>query len=235
MIQAPESEAALATLQFRSPKGFEGQAVLLCSMTMASVEIRQEQQTRCAGCSQVVPSYDIVNVGSVEQGYRALCGKCFNTEMAKLDGWDRFEHVTFEPVRLADCVGETHEFHFRTHLFGTGVALDAFELRDGHPAGYQFQIIGDPEEDPLVLLGRLIEKIRRGLSIKHVRNDEFGLHIADHRVVRGKIDWDDSQDGSVPLLNVDGCEITWRELGRMLMSFEGWQFKLEIRDKSEEL
>jgi hypothetical protein len=204
-------------------------------MTMERVETRQKQQTRCAGCSQVVPNYDIVNAGSVEKGYRALCGKCFNTEMAKLDGLDRFEHVTFEPVRLADCTGETHEFHFRTHLFGTGVAVDAFELRDGHPAGYQFQIIGDPQEDLLVLLGRLIEKIRRGLSIKHVRNDEFGLQIADHRVVRGTIEWDDSQGGSVPLLSVDGREITWQEFGRMLMTFEGWQFKVEIRDKSEDL
>ena len=204
-------------------------------MTMEKVETRQKQQTRCGGCSQVAPSYDIVNVGSIEKGYRTLCGKCFNTEMAKLDGLDRFEHVTFEPVRLADCTGETHEFHFRTHLFGTGIALDAFELRDGHPAGYQFQIIGDPQEDLLVLLGRLIEKIRRGLSIKHVMNDGAGLHIADHRVVRGNIEWDDSQGGSVPLLCIDGREITWQEFGRMLMSFEGWQFKLEIRDKSEEL
>ena len=155
---------------------------------MAKVEIGQEQQTRCTGCSQMVPSYDIINVGSLEKGYRALCGSCFNTEMAELDGLDRFEHFNFEPVRLADCTGENHEFHFRTHLFGTGVALDAFELRDGHPAGYQFQLIGDPEEDLLVLLGRLIEKIRRGLSIKHVKDEEYGLQIANHRVVRGKLE-----------------------------------------------
>lgn len=208
---------------------------LLCSMAMAKAETRQKQQTRCSGCRRIVPSYDIVNVGSVGKGYRVLCGKCFNTEMAQLDGLDRFEHVTFEPVQLADCTGENHEFHFRTHLFGTGVALDAFELRDGHPDGYQFQIIGDPQGDLLVLLGRLIEKMRRGLSVKHVSNGKYGLQIADHRVVRGTIEWDDSQDGSVPLLNVDGREITWHEFGRMLMSFEGWQFKVEIRDKSEEL
>jgi hypothetical protein len=54
-------------------------------------------------------------------------------------------------------------------------------------------------------------------------------------VVRGKIEWGDCEDGSVPLLNVDGREITWQAFGRMLMSFEGWQFKLEIRDKSEDL
>jgi len=44
---------------------------------------------------------------------------------------------------------------------GPGVALDAFELRDGSAAGYQFQIIGNPEEDLLGLLGRLIEEMRR--------------------------------------------------------------------------
>jgi hypothetical protein len=202
-------------------------------MTMERAETRQRQQTRCANCSQIVPSYDIVNVGSVEKGYRALCGKCFNTEMAKLDGLDRFEHVTFDPVRLADCTGKTHEFHFRTHLFGTGVALDAFELHDGHPAGYQFQIIGDSQEDLLVLFGRLIGKVRHGLSVKHVSEGEYGPQITN-RVVRGMIECDGSQDGSAPLLSIDGGEITWQEFGRMLMSFEGWQFKLEIRDKSED-
>jgi len=53
--------------------------------------------------------------------------------------------------------------------------------------------------------------------------------------VRGRIEWDESQEGRVPLVTVDGREITWDEFGRMLMNFEGWQFKLEIRDKSEEL
>ena len=40
---------------------------------------------------------------------------------------------------------------------------------------------------------------------------------------------------AVPLLIIDGREITWDKLGRMLMSFEGWQFKLTVGDKSEEL
>jgi hypothetical protein len=39
----------------------------------------------------------------------------------------------------------------------------------------------------------------------------------------------------VPLIVVDGREITWDQFGRMLMTFEGWQFKLEIRDLSEEV
>jgi hypothetical protein len=49
------------------------------------------------------------------------------------------------------------------------------------------------------------------------------------------IEWDDAHDGRVPLLIIDGREITWEEFGRMMMSYEGWQFKLSIADKSEEL
>ncbi len=202
---------------------------------MDSAKLPRHQQIRCDGCSQMTPSYDIVNYGSIEHGYRRLCSQCFNTEVAKLDGLEGFEHAKFEPVGLADCTGEFHEFHFRIHLFGTGVALDAFELRDGHPSGYQFQIIGDPKDDLLVLLGRLIEKMRRALSTKHLVDGELGLQIADHRAVRGTIEWDPTHDGRVPLLIIDGREIAWDEFGRMLMSFEGWQFKLNVGDKSEEL
>jgi hypothetical protein len=193
------------------------------------------QQIQCDGCGQLIPGYDIVNYGSIDRGYRKLCSQCFNEEVATLGGLEAFEHVRFEPVVLADATGESHEFHFRTRLFGTGVTLEAFELRDGHPAGYRFQTIGDPEEDLMALLGKLIEKMRRALSIKHIENDKFGLRIADHQIVRGLVEWDDASDGRVPLLLIDGREITWEEFGRILMSFEGWQFKLEIRDSSEEV
>ena len=202
---------------------------------MDRTELTPSQQILCSDCGQITPGYEIVNYGSAEHGYRRLCSQCFNTLVAKLDGLERFENARFEPVGLTDCAGEVHQFHFRTHLFGTGVALDAFELRDGEPAGYQFQIIGEPEHDLLVLLGRLIEKIRRALSVKHITEDARGLQIGDHRVVRGRIDWDDASDGRVPRLIVDGREVTWDDFGRMLMGFEGWQFRLHLHDKSEEV
>jgi len=202
---------------------------------MDPAAFKGNQQLRCDGCSQITPSYDIVNYGSMEHGYRRLCGQCFNAEVAKIAGLEGFEHAKFEPVGLADCTGQVHEFYFRTNLCPTGVALDAFELRNGSPAGYWFQIMGDPNEDLFVLLGQLIQKMRRALSTKHLVDGQLGLQIADHRVVRGRIEWDDAQDGRVPLLIIDGREITWDEFGRMLMSFEGWQFKLNVGDKSEEL
>jgi hypothetical protein len=202
-------------------------------MQMKKAEIKQIDKVCCVACHESVPNFEIVSVGSIEQGYRDLCSRCFNTEMAQSGGLNGFEHLDLKPVTLTDGAGKEHEFHFRTHLLGTGVALDAFEIRGGHPAGYQFNVIGEPEEDLLVLLGKLIEKIRRGLSRRHLKKEKYGVQIAD-RIVCGTIEWDEAQDGFVPLLNIDGHEITWRDFGRMLMTFEGWQFKLEIRDKSEE-
>lgn len=192
------------------------------------------QQVHCEVCGEITPGYDIVSCGSIERGYRQLCGRCFNAEVAKLSGLEEFANFRLKPIGITDCAGETHQFHFQTRLHGDVVALDAFELRDGDPAGYRFQIVGDPEDDLFALLGQLIQKIRRTLSIKHLTDNGNGLRIAD-QTVRGRIEWDDSQDGRVPLIAVDGREISWENFGRMLMTFEGWQFKLEIRDPSDEV
>jgi hypothetical protein len=187
----------------------------------------------CEACGTAVPAYDVVNYGSIEQGYRELCNRCFNAEVASTLGLD-FENVRLDPVVIADCAGERHEFHFRMRLLGSMAALDAFELTAGAPGGYQFQILGKPDDEPLSLLGRLIGRIRRSLSVKHLVRGEHGTQIADQTVC-GRIDWDASEDGRVPLLVIDGQEVSWHELGRMLMTFEGWQFRLAISDRSEEV
>ena len=85
---------------------------LLCSLNMDPVEAPPPHQIRCDGCSQTTSSYDVVHYGSMEQGYRQLCSRCFNTEVAQLAGLLGFEDAKFEAVGLADCTGELHEFHF---------------------------------------------------------------------------------------------------------------------------
>ena len=188
----------------------------------------------CEACGTAVPAYDVVNYGSIEQGYRELCSRCFNAEVASALGLERFENVRLHPVAMTDCAGERHEFHFRMRLLGSMVALDAFELKAGAPGGYQFQMLGKPDDEPLSLLGHLMERMRRSLSVKHLVRSEHGTQIAD-RTVCGRIEWDGSEDGRIPLLVIDGQDVSWNEFGRMLMSFEGWQFRVAIRDRSEEV
>ena len=55
----------------------------------------------------MTPSYEIVNYGSIEQGYEQVCYQCLNKEMAEAIGLEGFEHVKFEPVGLTDCVGKS--------------------------------------------------------------------------------------------------------------------------------
>ena len=151
-----------------------------------------------------------------------------------LGGLAHFEDIPLEPIDLTDSVGETHRFYFRTRLHGSIVALDAFELRDGRPSGYQCQVIGNPEQELLALLAKLIERLRRLLSIRHLATEGEKTEIAE-QTVRGRIDWDESAVERTPLLVIDGREISWNDFGRMLSAFEGWQFKLEIVDRSDEI
>jgi hypothetical protein len=67
-----------------------------------------------------------------------------------------------------------------------------------------------------------------------MRQQSPGFVNATHRA-SGHIEWDESQDEHMPLVVIDGGEVSWHDLGRMLTTTEGWQFRLDITDPSEEL
>ena len=189
----------------------------------------------CDECGQSVPGYDTVHYGSPGGGFQDLCTQCFNEAVALRSGLENFENIKLEPIGITDCAGELHQFHFQTRLLGNMVTIDGFELVEGYPDGYKFQIIGEPEDDLFVLLGKLVQKIRKTLSIKYLVHDErHGLQIKDMEV-RGRIDSAYPEVEREPVMIIDGREISWDEFGRMLMSFEGWQFRMGFSDRSDEM
>ena len=105
--------------------------------------------------------------------------------------------------------------------------------------GYEFSVIDDIGVEPFELVGRLIGRIHRALNRKHIYWDETtgNWQVTDDDIVRGKIDSD--RDGPDyerrPLLVIDGKEISWGEFGRMLITYEGFSFKLEIFGSSDEI
>ncbi len=52
----------------------------------------------CEACGTTVPSYDITSYGSIELGYRELCNRCFNAEVASALALESFENVCLHPV-----------------------------------------------------------------------------------------------------------------------------------------
>ncbi len=82
--------------------------------------------------------------------------------------------------------------------------------------------------------------MRRGLNRNHLEWDGTtnSWQISKDDVVRARISSDLESDGDYghpPLIVIDGKEIRWDEFGRMLMTYEGFHFKLEIFDRSEEI
>lgn len=188
---------------------------------------------RCASCQRPVDDLPTVETGTVESGSRIVCLRCFNEAMATAHGL-AFEHVDFPPLDLTDAAGTVRRFEFALRLLGDRLALEAQELLDGERTGRLSQALGAPTDDPFDLQARLVARLRRQLTQRHLEVGVDGrLGIKDF-TARGQITWDEEQDGAVPLLIIDGHEVTWDEFGRMPMTFEGWQFRLEIVDKSQE-
>lgn len=178
-------------------------------------------------------SYDTVHYGNVSKS-ETLCSACFNREAAEQMGIE-IEDADFQPVTLKDHDGRRHVLHIRRRLCPTGQVLEAFEVRRDAPTGYQFGILGDFTEDAMELLARLYERMRRGLAHRHLVKDDHGTHLAFPGPVRGRISSDyDREPEPLPVVVIDGREFSWEQFGRMLLSFEGWQFRLEIVDRTEE-
>ena len=159
-----------------------------------------------------------------------VCGRCWAKVLSASSGQE-VEHLEIDPIVMSDAAGRKHEFHFRYNPAPRGV--EAFEIIDGSPGGYKFQVIQEGEEPSIVLL--LLEKMRRSLAQEHLQPcsiDPGELSIKD-RTVRGRIEWDEEQEGRIPCVVVDGQALSWDQLGSMLMTFEGWQFRLEMLDPSE--
>ncbi len=192
----------------------------------------------CERCGKLAPRHDLTHF-TTAAGVLLLCTQCFNADVAQRAGIMDFDNHPLDPVSITAADGVIHEFHFQTRLLGAMVTLEAYEIKGGEPSGYQFQLIGEPGEDRFVQLGRLVERIRSTLATNYLEDGKYGLQIKDMEV-KGKIEADMSDEADVfgprlPMLVIDGRDVSWDEFGKMLMTFEGFQFKLEIVDKSDDL
>ena len=195
--------------------------------------VKQEQ---CEICGTLVAGFNTVYLSSAKK-LTCACLKCYNKIISDSTGAD-YEDVEFEPIIIKDLDGKDHKFHFTVRLLGDRVAMDAFEIKNGHPGGYEFSILGDIEDELFGLFGKLFERLRRALSNKHIYKEETtqSWQITNDDVVRGQLHCDlDSSDERLPLIVIDGKEISWNQFGRMLMTYEGFNFKLEIFDRSEDI
>ena len=77
--------------------------------------------------------------------------------------------------------------------------------------------------------------MRRGLANSHLEESEHGLQISDPGIVRARIDSDPEGETDMPVVVIDGRNVSWDEFGRMVATYMGFQFKLELHDLSDEI
>jgi hypothetical protein len=201
--------------------------------TSVPLRARSTRETRmmtdtCGRCGRAIRPDDTITVSGVDQ----RCYRCFNEEMSARVGV-AFDHTPFDPIVLADHDGVPRTSEIRSMLVATGHAMRAEEVPRRERGGYRFAVLGDFEADAWELFQRLYQKMRRELAVRHIEQTEHGWQLIDGDRLTGRIEWDDDADGVAPLLVVDGKALTWQEVGRILMSREGFTLHAEVTDSIE--
>ncbi|WP_099354724.1 DUF7713 domain-containing protein [Fredinandcohnia onubensis] len=165
-------------------------------------------------------------------GSMYLCNDCYNELMVE-DLEVELEPL-IESFSLKDYQGTSRTFSVERRLYPTGIFLEASENIE---YGYKFAVHGELNCNQQELLNKLIAKARRGTSTQQVKNGVFPngqtYHTIINNQITGLIQYDETSDDT-PLVIVDGKPFTWDELGKMLMSYEGFQFKIKTYDLTDD-
>lgn len=177
----------------------------------------------CVACHQPIET-----PGAVWSGERGpLCPPCYNDSIARQTGLS-FDNARLDPVTMEDHAGRPHTFQIVSHLVPTGHSMRATEM--GVAEGYEFAVLGDFEEDALVLCARLCAVMRAGLARRSLDPSPTGGHsLAKQVVARITCASEDYE----PLVVIDGRAFTWEQFGQMLLSYEGWTVEMAFEDGIE--
>lgn len=127
---------------------------------------------------------------------------------------------------VEDHAGRTRRFLFTCHQGPLGFTVRAQE-QGAQGTGYEFAAYS--ETSPYHALGRLRQKMYRGLATRHITRSLHGYRML-HDTLSGRIASDGN--GGV-LVVVDGIPLSIDDFARILVSHEGWSFDLKIIDSLE--
>lgn len=129
-------------------------------------------------------------------------------------------------AEFIDCAGITRTFNIyrQPQVLTVGYILCAEEIDPPNGIGYKFSVFA--EACPFDGLTRLNSKIARGLAQKYLVEKSYGAQLR-HDHMAGLI----RHDG----LSVDGRLLSWDKLQGLLISHEGFQFKLILAEDSDKI
>jgi hypothetical protein len=129
------------------------------------------------------------------------------------------------PIRetFEDFAGRKRNFVIDCHEGPLGYTVRAIEEK---PKGEGYEFAAYSETTPDAALGRLREKARRSMAVRHLSSDRNLLHDT----LTGRITSDRKRG---LFLVVDGIAVDMEDLTRLLETHEGYEFELRIKDPVE--
>ncbi|WP_301107721.1 hypothetical protein [Sporosarcina sp.] len=168
----------------------------------------------------------------VQYDGQPLCMDCYNAIMAeKLD-------VDLPELPNTFSVADTNDtqriFEVERLLMGTAILLTA---RERWEHGYEFAVDGELDADQHILFDKLKAKTKRGLLKTYLKTGKYSngqpyTAVKEHHL-KGVLSYNET-DSEAPLVIIDGKPYNWEEVGGLLMAFEGFQVKIEMKELAEE-
>ncbi|MDC3418573.1 DUF7713 domain-containing protein [Aquibacillus salsiterrae] len=165
-------------------------------------------------------------------GDERLCLHCYNEQMVDMLGVELESHL--ESFSVNDDTGVRRNFVVSQKLDPIGIFIEAKETIE---YGYRFVVHGEVDCNQSELFQQLIDKVNHGVAKSYLTTSSSpsgfeSESIIDDDVV-GRLEYDGPDRG--PLVIIDGKPYTWEQLGDMVMSFEGFQFKLKMFDPTDDV
>lgn len=129
------------------------------------------------------------------------------------------------PIRdtYTDCAGRERHFVISQFPVSLGFALEAKEEGTDLDGFYFRQF--DPTS-PYLALGRLRGIIEKALATRHIEQRQPGNFRLTHGTAPGRITYDSGEVAFV----IDGQLLTLQQFGKMLETYEGFEFSITILD-----
>lgn len=133
------------------------------------------------------------------------------------------------------------KYHFKISTFEvpSGLLSEAYEVIDNNVDNEPrvFQVLSDFDSDIEKAELLLKAKIKKGINKRYLDYKDGDYSIGDDLEVAGRILWDDNlkNSGFDNFFQIDNEKITIEKFIDMLKKFEGFNFKLQIIDPSDDI
>lgn len=189
---------------------------------------------KCNICGEKNKQLNFINLTHANLEYETICIKCYNSQIAEIIDieLDHIEETTFD---IIDAYGNLRKFDIRQLIVPTGISLAACETKDdAENYFYSINVLGDIECNQKELYEKLITKVKKEMSRKQL-DPKSGYKdlISDSAI--GEFLWDEDSEDNVTKVRIDGKELSWIEFGRIFNKYEGFRFKIEVFDKTEDI